>query len=254
VRYYGNAVMSSSPLVELRMVITAIACSLLLVGVIIFTPSVFIMLPPSLPPNQSAFATFPGENGKIAFTSTRDGNGEIYAINADGSEQTRLTNDRHNDGNPDWSPDGTKIAFESIRPGGIAYEIWVMNADGSDPRMLTSNDANDLNPSWSPDGTKIAFRSDRDPAGIYVMNADGSGETNISNNPPVSHPSWSPDGTKIAFQRYIDGNWEIYVMNADGSGQTNISNNPADDVSLTGVLQHCQRKILHHPSLQYLMT
>ncbi len=69
------------------------------------------------------------ENGKIAFTSDRDGNYEIYVLNADGSEQTRITNNTASDSDPAWSPHGTKIAFTSDRDGN--YEIYVMNADGS---------------------------------------------------------------------------------------------------------------------------
>jgi len=78
---------------------------------------------------------------------------------------------------------------------------------------------------------KIAFMSDRDgKREIYVMNADGTGQINLTNNPATDeYPAWSPDGGKIAFQSDRDGNREIYVMNPDGTGQTNVSNNPATD-------------------------
>jgi len=99
--------------------------------------------------NQSAWAgTFPGPNGQIAFSSNRDGNYEIYVMNADGSDQTRLTdNDDALDREPSWSPDGDKIAFASNRDGN--YEIYVMNADdGSDVTRLTDDDADDREPDW----------------------------------------------------------------------------------------------------------
>ena len=140
---------------------------------------------------------------KIALSSVRDDDVsrslEIYVMNADGSNRTRLTNNWYNDWHPSWSSDGTKIAFSSARDGN--HDIYVMNADGSNRTRLTDNSAIDLNPSWSPDGSMIAFSSDRDgkmgrwtvPNEIYVMNADGSNQTRLTNNPADdTEPSWSP--------------------------------------------------------------
>ena len=224
----------SSPLLALSKIITIVARGFLLVviGVAIFTSSVFMMLPPSLPPNQqSAFGTFPGENGKIAFRkSIGDNNkGDIYVINPDGSGETRLTDAPADEFYPTWSPDGTRIAFVR-HMGGYDYEIYTMNADGSEQTNISNNPAQDSNPSWSPDGTKIAFDSDRDSGGdignsdIYVMNADGSGQTNN----PITHgffPDWSPDGTRIAFTNRINPTSEtdIFVINTDGTGQTRLT-------------------------------
>src|SRR5207248_3000848 len=98
--------------------------------------------------------------GQIAFTSGRDGNDEIYVMNADGSGQVNLTNNPALDQVPAWSPDGSKIAFTSGRDGND--EIYVMNADGSSQVNLTNTPGYDEVPLWSPDGTKIVFLSDRD--------------------------------------------------------------------------------------------
>src|SRR6266446_9044235 len=113
-------------------------------------------------------------NGKIAFGSTRDsGNHEIYVMNADGSNQTRITNNSAYDDQPRWSPDGTKIAFMTNRNAN--FEIYSMNADGNGLTRLTNNPAADGFPAWSPDGSKIAFVSGdlRNPMTfeIYVMNS-----------------------------------------------------------------------------------
>ena len=174
-------------------------------------------------------AAFPGINGKIAFESIRDGNLEIYVMNADGSGQMNLTNNPAEDIDPAFSPDGTKIAFVSTRDGN--YEIYVMNADGSNPTRLTSYPGNDIQPAFSPDGMKIAFASTR--AGnpeIYLMNADGSNLTRLTNHPALDRgPAFSPDGMKITFRSNRDGNDEIYLMSADGSNPARLTNNPAED-------------------------
>lgn len=185
-----------------------LACLLLLTS---FTPV----------PSQAAF---PGTNGKIAFTTQRDSNEEIYSMNPDGSSTVNLTNNSSADGEAAWSPDGVKIAFRSNRDGN--HEIYVMNADGSAQTRLTNNSAIDMIPSWSPDGTKITFTSRRDGNDeIYVMNADGSNQINLTNNPGSDAIGrWSPDGSKIAFHSDRTGTAQIYVMNADGSNVTPLTN------------------------------
>jgi uncharacterized caspase-like protein len=170
-------------------------------------------------------------SGRIAFFSFRDGNREIYVMNADGTDQTRLTDNPAYDFSPAWSPDGARIAFASSRDGN--KEIYVMNADGSDQIRLTDNSAHDFDPAWSPDGARIAFASFRDGNyEIYVMNADGSDQTRLTDDPAHdSSPTWSPDGSRIAFDSNREGNWEIYVMNADGSDKTRLTDNSAYDSS-----------------------
>src|SRR5688572_13087879 len=90
--------------------------------------------------NQGAWAgTFPGENGKIAFSKVSGNNWDLYVMNSDGTEQTRLTNNPESDFNPDWSPDGTRIAFERDERDVHKPKIYVMNADGSGQTMLTDD-------------------------------------------------------------------------------------------------------------------
>jgi TolB protein len=178
-----------------------------------------------------AYATFPGTQGKIAFQSDRDGNLEIYTMNADGSGQTRLTNNGAIDEHPKWSPDGKKIAFDSNRDGNL--EIYTMNADGSGQTRITNNTVFDEMPTWSPDGSKFAFDSGRDDSHseIYTMNADGSNVVRLTNDPGYDFAaSWSPDGTKIAWQTSRNSaQYDIYDMNTDGTGQTRLTNNTTND-------------------------
>lgn len=170
------------------------------------------------------------EGCRIAFVSTRDGNDEIYTMNADGSDQTRLTNNAASDSDSAFSRDGSKIVFSSTRDGN--GEIYVMNADGTGQTRRTNNGANDIQPAFSPDGSKIAFVSTRDGNNeIYVMNADGTSPMRLTNQLADDlAPSYSADGSKITFVSSRDGNLEVYVMNADGMAQTRLTNNPTFDL------------------------
>ncbi|HEY0075955.1 MAG TPA: Calx-beta domain-containing protein [Abditibacteriaceae bacterium] len=177
--------------------------------------------------NTSASATIindeTGGLGKIVFDTNRhtltptDNNYEIYIMNDDGSEQTRLTNNTYFDGNPSVNANTGKIAFESWREEN--YGIYIMDIDGSNQTQLTNNQEYAGDPSFSPDGSKITFVSMRDGNGeIYVMNADGSNQIRLTYHPAVDlAPSFSPDGSKIIFSSRRNGRFLLYFMNADGS-------------------------------------
>ena len=173
---------------------------------------------------------------QIAFTSGRDGNAEIYVMDADGKDQRRLTHHPADDSLPSWSPDGQKIAFSSYRNGGN-IQIFVMGSDGQNPIRLTDG-VNDRNPAWSPDGQRIAFDGfgdeDFDGVGwnieIYVMASDGKNRKRLTDSPASNlNPSWSPDSQRIAFESTRHGPTEIYVMNADGRKQERLTDNGVAD-------------------------
>ena len=175
--------------------------------------------------------TFGAPQGRILFTSYRSGNGDIYAMHADGSEQTRLTHDPVNEYGAVWSPDGAHIAF--VAGPGEQDDIYVMDADGSHRVRLTDDLAQDSAAAWSPDGQHIAFQSERDgTTDVYVMRTDGSQQTRLTTHAAEDFfPAWSPDGQRIAFVSDRDGDTEIYVMNADGSAQARLTRNADRDVS-----------------------
>ena len=201
-------------------------------------------------------------SGRIAFYSDRDGDREIYVMNADGSGLEQLTDNDSSDRFPAWSPDGGRIMFVSDRDNNVEmYDIYVMNADGSGVEQLTDGCSNS-SPAWSPDGDRIAYVSRGD---IYVMDADGSGVVQLTGSEWEScaelffsdrdgdgyaeayvrnsdgsvepfdygsldwYPKWSPDGGRIAFQSGRDGDMEVYVMNADGSGVEQLTDNENAD-------------------------
>lgn len=192
-------------------------------------------------PGIGAQATYPGASGKVAYSKGTGTNAEIYVMEPNGRNQTRLTNNSAEDVQPSWSPDGAHIAFVSSRDGDP--EIYVMNADGTDQRRITTNPGWDFEPTWSPDGTKIAFErlTQNYSSQIFVMNADGSNvvqltqtSSSINDSWRNTTPDWSPDGTTIAFVQWFDdgGDADIFVMSAvDGSELTRLTSNGDWDTS-----------------------
>lgn len=173
-------------------------------------------------------AAWSADGRRIAFMSERDGNPEIYRMNADGSAPTRLTFDPAVDADPTFSPDGRRLAFTSTRDGNP--EIYVMADDGSGQTRLTFDPAADQQADWSPDGTRIAFESTRDGNHeIYAMNADGGAVTNLTVSPEFdADPSWHPDGASIAFVSGPRGALEIFTLRPGAAGRTQLTSGISD--------------------------
>ncbi len=144
--------------------------------------------------------------GRIVFSSLRDGNTEIYVMDANGGNQENLTNHPAADYQPDWSPDGRKIAFVSGRHGGVS-QIHVMDADGKNVIRLTDGRWSKGDPDWSPDGGKIVFSVHDLVNHIDMIDADGRNRVKLEDQ--ALYPSWSPAGPQIVFVSWRDGGNDI---------------------------------------------
>jgi Tol biopolymer transport system component len=152
---------------------------------------------------------------KIAFYSTVDNDWEVYSINTDGSQLTRLTHSPGYDGEPSWSPDGSMIAFASDRDGDS--EIYVMESNGSNVVQVTDNSYDDDIPAWSPTSSKILYRSTRDGSpSLYMISSDGSGSRQLSPVVAQGRISWSRDGREFAFVIDYEGKQAISRTSHDG--------------------------------------
>ena len=164
-----------------------------------------------LPSSASALES---DIGRIAYTTDRTGDYEIFSARVDGFGEENLTNDPGVDQSPALSADGSRIAFVSDRAGRM--DLWVMNWDGSDQHQVTSGDpsSSDFEPAWSPDGRQLVFSSSRGDGSWHLWTVDlADGSLRQLAAGWGTQPSWSPDGARIAYS----GLSEIRVVNADGS-------------------------------------
>jgi Tol biopolymer transport system component len=202
---------------------------------------------------RGSSGTWSPDGKNIAFHASASGTGlpikrdpgaatfdsDIFVANVDdvlehGAERQNLTNSPDAiDDDPDWSPDGTKIAFTSHavtdnQLNSVTAEIYVINADGTGGLWrLTNNVEEERAPAWSPDGARIVFMCRRGGPDfeICVMNADGTGQLQLTNNSVLdATPTWSLDGTQIVFHRPVAGRFQLWLMNADGTGQVQLTN------------------------------
>jgi Tol biopolymer transport system component len=184
-------------------------------------------------PGYNAEATVSRDGRHVVFTSTRNGDLDIFSMDADGSNVRQLTHELGYDGGPFWSYDGTKIVYRAehpqtpeqikdykellarglIRPGNL--ELWVMNADGSGKRQVTKNGAANFAPYWLPDGRRIIFSSNlgntSDPSGfdLYLIREDGTGLERLTTYPGFdAFPMFSSDGKRLVWASNRNGRVE----------------------------------------------
>ncbi len=190
-------------------------------------------------------ATFPGTNGRIVFSSNRDGGYEIYSMSSNGTDLRQLTDndDSVHDIEPALSPDGRTVAFASTRDGN--YEIYTMSAvDGSNQTRSTQSGSVDRSPAWYPDGTHLAeVRGSGDASEIYRIEVGNAyfGEIRLTDDSAGvgqddDSPSVTPDGTKVLWERNIGTSGgtdqEIFSMDAlTGGSKANLTNNAGADYS-----------------------
>jgi TolB protein len=186
---------------------------------------------------------------QILFTSSRESANDIWVANSDGSSAKRLTFDGQNFG-ASWSPDKSKIVFESLRDrgSGMLWCINTMNPDGTGATNLTKySNQDEFDPSWSPDGSRIIFTAkypDQEWEQIYTERADGTDRQQVTQGPGLKeHPRLSPDGTKIVFRSDLDQDNGIkdpsptqrgvFVMNSDGTNLHKLTHNAQNNIDPT---------------------
>jgi Tol biopolymer transport system component len=173
----------------------------------------------------SAEASFPGDNGKILFSSNATGDYDLYTMGADGSDLRNLTRTPERDEiHAEWSADGRRIVFERTPPGlNLAgSEVWVMNGDASAQLRLTDAPGRDGHPTWSPDGERIAFMSYRDgDADLYTIAPDGRGLRQLTDLPDdEARPRYFAHGKLLVYTRRVGlgfGGFSVHTIGTDGT-------------------------------------
>jgi TolB protein len=169
--------------------------------------------------------------GTIAYTVRERGQTDLWAVPVGSRDAIRITNDAADERNPQWSPDGSRLAYASRQDGN--WELYVyapaLEIGEGNPRRITYDLSFQANPAWSPDGAFVAYESYQGQnLDIYAVPVDGSeAPTRITDHPaPDFSPAWSASGRQIAFTSWRDGNQDIYVLNLDTLDIINLTQTP----------------------------
>lgn len=171
-----------------------------------------------------AQADWSPDGSKIAFVASREGNCDIFVMDADGSNLVNLTDSSVDETRPSWSPDGSMMAF--IGDG----QIQVIDVASGESRRLTDSELSHGFEDWSPDGGSIVFDGGQEPPGpgtvreLYVASLATGEETRLVDSPTqLTAPKWSPDGTRMVYFDHGTDPLTIWIVNSDGSGATRVT-------------------------------
>ncbi len=184
---------------------------------------------PWLLPGDTDPAVAP-DGRRIAFTSSRHGNPEIYVADSATGTVRRLTvNPRADDRHPAWSPNGRRIAWQSGSAGD--FDLFVMDADGRGKRSLVRGVGDDIDAAWSPDGARLAFSSNRGGHRDLWAVSGAGGEPELLATLPgsVRAPAWSPDGARIVFSRESGGDADLWSLDVDSGNAEPLTSGPGFD-------------------------
>jgi TolB protein len=171
------------------------------------------------------FADWSPDNTMIAFVSDRGGDEDVWVMAADGSGARNVSHNPGRDIHPFWTPDGGSILFNSTRAtANEHFDVYSMAPDGSDLTVVRADADEKTCARRSPTAARIVYLKGAENDEIYAMNADGSGDTNLTKSDAAEGwPTWTPDGRRIVFSSRRDGRFALCVMDADGSRVRQIS-------------------------------
>jgi len=173
---------------------------------------------------------------RIAFWSDRAGDPDVFTMAVDGSGVSNLGTRDWGDKRASWSPDGTRIAYDSWHAGVEEFDIWTMNADGSGKRRVTTSPLRDTMPAWSPTGDWIAFtrkRARSSAEDVWLIRPDGTGERLYARG--GAGGAWSPDGRRLVYSR----GGELYM------GSRRLTRTRAYEAASAGAWSPDGRRILY---------